>query len=105
MNAETWAEIRRLKGIENLSISEIARRLRLDRKTVRRAVRSQGVPKRKVMPRRSKLDDFKGYIQGRLEEFPRITSVRLLRELRGARLRGWGQSAQGVRGHHPRQAA
>jgi transposase len=81
MNAETWAEIRRLKGIENLSISEIARRLRLDRKTVRRAVRSQGVPKRKVMPRRSKLDDFKGYIQGRLEEFPRITSVRLLREL------------------------
>lgn len=81
MNAETWAEIRRLRGLEKLSISEIARRLRLDRKTVRKAVRSQGVPRRKVVPRRSKLDDFKGYIQGRLEEFPRITSVRLLREL------------------------
>ena len=83
MNAETWAEIRRLKGLEKLSVSEIARRLRLDRKTVRAALRSPGVPQRKAGPRASKLDPFKNYIRGRLEKFPRITSVRLLRELEG----------------------
>jgi transposase len=82
MNAETWAEIRRLKWLDKLSVSEIARRLRMDRKTVRRALRSAGAPKRKPAVRPSKLDRFKDYISGRLEEFPRITSVRLLRELR-----------------------
>lgn len=83
MNAETWAEIRRLRGLEKLSVSEIARRLRLDRKTVRGALRSTGVPRRKVPVRPSKLDPFKDYIRARLEAFPRITSVRLLRELAG----------------------
>jgi len=83
MNAETWAEIRRLKGREGCSIKEIARRLRMDRKTVRRALRSEGVPKRRVPERPSQLDPFKAYIRGRLEEFPRITCVRVLRELRG----------------------
>lgn len=83
MNAETWAEIRRMKGIEKLSTSEIARRMRMDRKTVRAALRSTGVPARKVPERESKLDAYKGHIRKRLEEFPRITSVRLLRELEG----------------------
>ena len=82
MNAETWAEIRRLSGLEKLSVSEIARRLRMDRKTVRAALNSSGVPRRKVPRRPSKLDPFKGYIIARLEGFPRITSVRLLRELK-----------------------
>lgn len=81
MNAETWAEIRRLRGLENLSVSEIARQLRMDRKTVRGALRSSGVPRRRCPRRPSKLDSFKGYILARLEEFPRITSVRLMREL------------------------
>lgn len=81
MNAETWAEIRRMRAVEKLSVSEIGRRTRLDRKTVRKALRSTGLPRRKVPERESKLDAFKGYIRGRLEEFPRITSVRLMREL------------------------
>ena len=55
----------------------------MDRKTVRRALRSEGVPKRRVPERPSQLDPFKAYIRGRLEEFPRITCVRVLRELRG----------------------
>jgi transposase len=82
MNAETWAEIRRLRGLEKLPVIEIARRMRMDRKTVRRALRSDGVPKRKVVARPSMLDPFRAYVRQRLEEFPRITSVRLLRELR-----------------------
>lgn len=88
MNAETWAEIKRLKGLEGLSTSEIARRMRLDRKTVRQALRSTGLPRRKTPERASKLDPFKGHIRGRLEEFPRITSVRLLRELKEVGFQG-----------------
>ena len=44
MNAELWAEIRRSHLIEKVPIAEIARRLHLDRKTVRRALRSDRVP-------------------------------------------------------------
>lgn len=39
VNQERWAEIRRLFQEERISISEIGRRLDLDRKTVRRSVR------------------------------------------------------------------
>jgi len=81
MNPETWAEIRRLKNGERLSLSEISRRLRLDRKTVRGALRLEAPPARRRSPRPSKLDGFKSFIQERLKAFPRITSVRLLREL------------------------
>jgi len=81
MNPETWAEIRRLKNGEQLPLSEIARRLRLDRKTVRGALRLETPPARRQAPRPSKLDGFQSFIQERLKAFPRITSVRLLREL------------------------
>ena len=83
MNAETWAEMRRLRELEKLSVSEIARRMRMDRKTVRKALKSSGVPKRLVPRRASRLEPYKGYVRNRLDEFPRITSVRLLRELHG----------------------
>lgn len=96
MNAETWAEIRRLKGREGCSIQEIARRLRMDRKTVRRALRSQGLPQRKPPERASKLEPFKAFIRGRLEEFPRITCVRLLRELRSL---GFGGGISQLKAH------
>lgn len=39
---ERWTEIRRLFYEERRSISAVARRLDLDRKTVRRCIRSQG---------------------------------------------------------------
>ncbi|MFO0698806.1 MAG: IS21 family transposase [Nitrospira sp.] len=39
VDQERWAEIRRLRQDEQLSISEIGRRLDLDRKTVRRSLR------------------------------------------------------------------
>jgi len=70
-----------LKGLEKLPVSEIARRLRMDRKTVRRALKSEGVPTRRAPARHSQLDPFKDSIRARLSEFPRITCVRLLREL------------------------
>jgi ActR/RegA family two-component response regulator len=39
VDQERWAEIRRLFDEERVSISEIGRRLDLDRKTVRRSLR------------------------------------------------------------------
>ena len=84
MEAEIWANIRRLAKIEKLSQSEIARRLRLDRKTVRVALRAQiAPPTRQRMGRSSHLDPYKPFIEKRLAEFPRISAVRLLAELKG----------------------
>ena len=39
VNRKSWDEIRRLKEVEGLSVSEISRRLDVDRKTVRRCLK------------------------------------------------------------------
>ena len=41
VSRHSWEEIRRLKEAEGLSISEISRRLDVDRKTVRRCLRDE----------------------------------------------------------------
>ena len=40
-----------------------------------------------------KLDPYKGIIEARLEEFPRLSTKRLYEEVRGGRLHGRGTSA------------
>ena len=67
MNTETWAEIRRLDAVDHLSLSEISRRLMLDRKTVRAALRSETCPGPIQISRPSKLDAYKPYIEERLK--------------------------------------
>jgi transposase len=82
MNAELWAEIKRLFAIEKIPISEIARRMRLDRKTVRRATRAERLP---VVVRSSSpsiLEPYKPYLAERLAAYPRIPATVLLQELR-----------------------
>ncbi len=44
VGVEQWAEIRRLHGVERLSIREISRRTGLHRKTVRRALAASTPP-------------------------------------------------------------
>lgn len=82
MNAELWAEIKRLFAIEKIPISEIARRLRLDRKTVRRAAHAERIPtlERSVKP--SILEPYKPYLAERVKAYPRISATALLNELR-----------------------
>jgi len=80
LNVEQWAEIRRLHFIEKVSIHEIARRLGLQRKTVRRAIRSADPPKYSRPRRPSKLDPFTDEIHRQLKDDPRLPVVRL-REL------------------------
>jgi transposase len=82
MNTETWAEIRRLSAVDRLSLSEIGRRLMLDRKTVRAALRSETCTGPAQISRPSKLDAYKPYIEERLKKYRGINCVRLLRELR-----------------------
>ncbi|HUV36632.1 MAG TPA: IS21 family transposase [Patescibacteria group bacterium] len=75
---------------EGLSIRAIARRTGFNRRTVtkylRRGLDSPAYGPRS--PRGSVLDDFKGYIKERLEEFSELTAVRLLREIREMGYRG-----------------
>ncbi|MDP2866134.1 MAG: IS21 family transposase, partial [Elusimicrobiota bacterium] len=83
MNAQTWAEARRLKVVEKQTVSEISRRLGIDRKTVRRALSSEVFPGRAPCPGKpSKLDAYKPYIYDRLKEYPKLSATRILEEIK-----------------------
>jgi transposase len=69
---------------EGMSISAIARRVGLDRKTVRRYI-DRGLEPPAYGPRErreTKVKRFERYIGERLAAFPELTATRLLREVR-----------------------
>ncbi len=80
LDVEQWAELRRLHFIGRVSIRELQRRTGLDRKTIRRALRSQEPPSYRRRPMPSKLDPFKHEIHRLLGAEPRLPGVRV-REL------------------------
>lgn len=83
MQPELWAAIKRMGEAEKLSVSEIARRVRADRKTVRRVLASDGLPVVTRTPRQpSKLEPFKRYIDERLKRYPHISGSVIYEELR-----------------------
>ncbi len=84
MQPQIWAEIRRLNLVEKVSISEIARRLTISRKTVRKALASEICPQRiqAATVRPSKLDPFRDYINERLAKYPKLPAGVLFRELK-----------------------
>ncbi len=82
MNAELWAEIKRLYAIDKIPISEIARRLRLDRKTVRVAARAERLPTLERQMKPSILAPYKPYLAERVKTYPRISATALLNEIR-----------------------
>jgi transposase len=68
---------------EGLSVRAIARQTGLNRRTVAKYLQ-HGLAKPVYgprLPRGSILDDFKGYIECRLEDYPGLSAVRLLREI------------------------
>jgi transposase len=81
MKPEVWAEIKRLAMFEKLTIAEIARRLLLDRKTVRRALRRDKCPVKQYPRRSSMLDPFKPYMAERLQAHPRLPGTVLFQEI------------------------
>jgi transposase len=75
---------------EGLSIRAIARQTGLSRKTVRRYLRRglEGPVYGPRQPRGSVLDGFKGYIEGRIGDYPELSAIRLLREITEIGYRG-----------------
>jgi hypothetical protein len=80
LDVRRWAEIRRMKEVEGLSIHEIVRRTGHDRNTIRRALRREGPPRYQRPPRPSKLDPFKDEIHRLLQAYPMLPGKRI-REL------------------------
>jgi transposase len=77
VGVEQWAEIRRMHGVDRLSIREISRRTGLHRKTVRRALVAETAPRYVRAVGGSKLDPFRGWICEQLQDDPSIQSLRL----------------------------
>jgi transposase len=80
VRVEQWAEIRRMHFVEGLAIKEIGRRTGRDRKTIRRALRSDQPPSYRRSPRPSKVDPFREEIDRLLRSDPRMPGKRI-REL------------------------
>ena len=76
-----WAEIRHLHLVEGVPKKEIARRLKLDVKTVRRAVGRPTAPVRVSPPRASSLDPWRDRIEQWLREDRKLTAKRIRRLL------------------------
>ena len=72
---EDWAEIRRLRRAEGLSISEIARRMGLARNTVSSALASERPPKYERPPRGSLADAVEPRVRALLAEHPRLPAT------------------------------
>lgn len=69
---------------QGLSVSAIARRLDLDRKTVRKYI-ARGLEPPAYgprAPRPQRIDAYLGFLRDRLHAFPGLTAVRLLREIK-----------------------
>jgi transposase len=84
MESERWATIRRLYEIERLSERQIAERLHIHRRTVGRALAASSAPpiRRPVAPRPTKLAPYKEVLIRRLADYPELSAVKLLEELR-----------------------
>lgn len=75
---------------QGLSVSDIARRTGLDRKTVRRYI-ARGLEPPAYGPRKPRptlLDPYRAYLRERVAAYPELRASRLLRELRGVGYRG-----------------
>ena len=69
---EDWAEIRRLRKSEGVSISEIARVVGCSRNTVKAALASSGPPRYQRQSSVSLVDGFDPRIRELLRAFPRM---------------------------------
>ncbi len=84
MEAELWAEIRRLHLRERWPKKKVARHLHVDPKTVRRAIgqaRYEPQARAPREPRPSKLDPFKETVRAILETFPDLSVERIHEKL------------------------
>jgi len=81
MKIDIWASIRHLFFVEKLTKKAIARKLGLDPKTVRRALKKETFSTLSSSERTSKLDPFKEKIQALLETYSGLSGVRIHEEI------------------------
>ncbi len=81
MNIETWAYIRHLFYVEKLPKKAISRKLHLDIKTVRGALKRDTFSYGHQKSRSSKLDGFKDKIEALLKSYPSLSAVRIDEEI------------------------
>jgi len=75
LSVEDWAEIRRLRRAEGLSIKMIARVMKVSRNTVRAALASDAPPKYERRPAPSIVDAFEPRIRELLQAFPTMPAT------------------------------
>lgn len=81
MKIDTWAHIRHLYHVEKLPKKAIARKLGLDPKTVRGALKKETFSPPVSPNRTSKLDPFKEKIQALLASYSGLSGVRIRQEI------------------------
>ena len=92
LGVEDWAEIRRLGKAERMSISEIARVLRISRNTVRSALASDAPPKYEREPVGSAVDVVEPRIRELLKAYPRMPATVIAERI------GWTRSIRTLSG-------
>jgi transposase len=92
LGVEDWAEIRRLRRAERMSVSQVARVLGISRNTVRSALASDGPPKYERRPVGSSVDVFEPRIRELLRAFPTMPATVI-----GERI-GWSRSIRTLSG-------
>ena len=76
MTQELFDEIHRLKA-EGFSRRAISRQLGVHRRRVAKALNSSTPPKRRMPPRKSIIDPHRGFLMGKLQQYPDLSAARL----------------------------
>ncbi len=92
LSVEDWAEIRRLRRAENLSVSMIARVMGVSRNTVYAALQSDAPPKYERTPAGSAVDEFEPRIRELLTAFPTMPATVIAERI------GWTRSIRTLSG-------
>jgi transposase len=92
LGVEDWAEVRRLRRAEQMSISEIARVLGISRNTVRSALARDTAPKYERAPAGSVVDGFEPRIRELLKAYPRMPATVIAERI------GWTRSIRTLSG-------
>ena len=79
-NDEVWMMIREMKE-KGMSVTAIAEQLDIDRKTIRKYMKSDKVPRLSHSKRKSKLDPVRPIIKELIDKYD-LSAVRILEEIR-----------------------
>ncbi len=92
LDVEDWAEIRRLRRVEGMAISEIARVMGVARNTVKAALAAEGPPRYRRAPGGSLADGVEGRVRELLAAYPTMPATVIAERI------GWSYSIRTLSG-------